>query len=362
MSKGKGGKGAIFYGTCYNCGAIGHSSQRCPELGKGFKGNCHGCGTKGHTKAECPKGTPKGKGKGMNSVEGGGDKGGLNLGGGDEVEPEAAPSTASSQKAADYIQPQYGNAMYFPPEAWDWNGCYTLERAPEETKSTIGVLERVKEIEEGTRVKKTRFEKEGGWNEIGRKGKVIKDRNQVMAVNGTDTKKQESTWVKVTAVMDSGAVETMCGKGHLDEEDVTETKSSKKGMRYMAADGGYITNMGEGDVQGKSEEGIPLKLKAQVGDKITKMLIAVKRVCEGGNMVMFNVDQESLKELAKCENMDPNMIVNKKSGTKSKINEENGLYTYPIWTRRRVRNETEKKVNAIGKGEERTNEDYFEVF
>ena len=78
---------------------------------------------------------------------------------------------------------------------------------------------------------------------------------------------------------------------------------------------------------------------------------------------MFNVDQESLKELAKCENMDPNMIVNKKSGTKSKINEENGLYTYPIWTRRRVRNETEKKVNAIGKGEERNDEDCFdEVF
>ena len=251
--------------------------------------------------------------------------------------------------------------MYYPPEAWEYNECYALERVLEETRSTIGVLERVKEGE-GTRIKKTRFEKEEGWSEVGKGGKAIKEKNQVMAVNGTEKKEQEFTWVKVNAVMDSGAVETMCGKRHLDEEDVTETDSSKKGMRYMAADGGYITNIGEGDVQGKSEEGIPLKLKAQVGDKITKMLIAVKRACEGGNMVMFNVDQESLKALAKCENMDPNMIVNKKSGTRSKINEENGLYTYPIWTRRRVRSETEKKVNTIGKGGERTNEDYFDEF
>ena len=44
--------------------------------------------------------------------------------------------------------------MYYPPEAWDYNECYALERVLEETKSTIGVLERVKD-EEGIRTKKT---------------------------------------------------------------------------------------------------------------------------------------------------------------------------------------------------------------
>ena len=105
-----------------------------------------------------------------------------------------------------------------------------------------------------------------------------------------------------------------------------------------------------------------MKLKAQVGDKITKMLIAVKRACEGGNMVMFNVDKEALKELVKCEGMDPNMIVNKKTGTRSKINEENGLYTYPIWTKRRVRDEAKGKVNTVGKGSEGNGSTFEECF
>ena len=105
-----------------------------------------------------------------------------------------------------------------------------------------------------------------------------------------------------------------------------------------------------------------MKLKAQVGDKITKMLIAVKRACEGGNMVMFNVDREALKELVKCEGMDPNMIVNKKTGTRSKINEENGLYTYPIWTKRRVRKDTGGKVNTMEKGKEGSSNSFEECF
>ena len=41
---------------------IGHSSNYCPYLGKGFKGTCKGCGIIGHKEAVCPKG----KGKGQN--------------------------------------------------------------------------------------------------------------------------------------------------------------------------------------------------------------------------------------------------------------------------------------------------------
>ena len=168
----------------------------------------------------------------MNTVGEEGSQGGLNLGGGDEKEPEGEKQT---HKEAGFVQPYYGNAVYYPPEVWDYNGCYALEQVLEETKHTIGVLERVKD-EEGTRIKKTRFEEEEGWSVIGKKGKA-KEKNPVMAINGMEDKKQEFKWVKVNAVMDSGAVETMCGKEHLDEEDVTETESSKKGMRYMAADG-----------------------------------------------------------------------------------------------------------------------------
>ena len=99
------------------------------------------------------------------------------------------------------------------------------------------------------------------------------------------------------AIVDSGAIDTVCGPAHMDQEDIMETEASKRGMKYCAANGGHIKNMGEGDVKAKSMEGIPLEMKAQVGDKITKMLIAVRRACEAGNMVVFNVDREAIGKL-----------------------------------------------------------------
>ena len=52
-SKGKGKEGKLgkggekipnpFYGTCEECGTIGHKKAQCPKLGKGFKGVCFGC-------------------------------------------------------------------------------------------------------------------------------------------------------------------------------------------------------------------------------------------------------------------------------------------------------------------------------
>jgi len=56
--KGK-GKGMEFQnpyrGYCANCHLIGHSSNYCPYLGKGFKGTCKGCGIIGHKQALCPR-------------------------------------------------------------------------------------------------------------------------------------------------------------------------------------------------------------------------------------------------------------------------------------------------------------------
>ena len=66
-SKGKGkGFQNPYFGYCANCNLIGHSSNYCPYLGKGFKGSCQGCGVYGHRIALCPKG--KGKEKEMPTV------------------------------------------------------------------------------------------------------------------------------------------------------------------------------------------------------------------------------------------------------------------------------------------------------
>ena len=39
----------------------------------------------------------------------------------------------------------------------------------------------------------------------------------------------------------------------------------------------------------------------QVGDKLTNMLIAVRRVVESGNMVVFGANMKAIRKLAACE-------------------------------------------------------------
>jgi hypothetical protein len=143
-----------------------------------------------------------------------------------------------------------------------------------------------------------------------------------------------SEWVKVKAVFDSGAVETVTPKRTIGEGKMRATEMSRKGYHYSSADGGEITNLGEGDIEGISEDGIPVKLTAQVGDKINRTLIAARRVVGMGNMVILGADREALKRLSKMDKIEDHMIMDKKSGTLSKIYEEGGLYVYPIWMKK----------------------------
>lgn len=105
--------------------------------------------------------------------------------------------------------------------------------------------------------------------------------------------------------------------------------------------------MGEGDFEGKSDEGIPLAFTTQVGDKISRMLIAVGKTGEAGNMTIFNADMKAIRELASRDKINEHFIDNKKSGISSKINKEGGLYKYAIWIRRR---KTRDMCNTIEKG------------
>ncbi len=134
-------------------------------------------------------------------------------------------------------------------------------------------------------------------------------------------------------------------------------------MKYTCADKGHVRNLGEGIIEGKSTDGIPIKMKIQVGDKMNRMLISVSRVSEGGNMVLFNADRRALRELLRKQGeLAPNMIVNKKSGINSKIHKENGLYTHPIWTKRKVRKEIAKVGNEEEQQEENGEDEFSAVF
>jgi hypothetical protein len=86
-------------------------------------------------------------------------------------------------------------------------------------------------------------------------------------------------------------------------------------------------------------DGTPIEFTTQVGDKITKMLLAVRRMTESGNMVIFGANLKSIRKLAALDKIEPNLIVGK-NGKKSEIVDKDGMYTYPIKIKRKHARET----------------------
>jgi len=172
--------------------------------------------------------------------------------------------------------------------------------------------------------------------------------------------------IKAEGIMDSGAYDTITSKAMLG--DVALRKTDKTGTSYFGPDGGGIKNIGEGDIIGKSDEGIPIALTAQVGDNIKKLLISIRRVAEAGNMVIFNADLKALKglvkQIEKGEKLENNVIVGIRSGVKSKIHDNNGMYTYPITMKRKKKKRDDMDVgmlegNKFGPLAEDSEEDLF---
>ena len=85
--------------------------------------------------------------------------------------------------------------------------------------------------------------------------------------------------------------------------------------------------MGEADTVGKSADGAPIEFTTQVGDRIQKMLLAVRRMTQGGNMVIFGANIKSIRKLAALDKIEQNVIVGK-NRKKSEIIDKHGMYVY----------------------------------
>ena len=360
--KGPTGK-TIFYGPCHNCGTPGHSAGGCPHLGKGFKGNCNSCGSLGHTWDQCPK-FPYGKGKGkggMNSVDNGNEQ--MHLGGGDEgPEPEGEKgneeSTENSQFAGmnkfgpiseghdwneDYNNPQYDTWEswgYGPPGLYGMQGCYTLKKFDE------GEHEKCDEdCGCGFQKKETKWEKKNR-----RRGEAFKKGNmpgEVMSVG----KAEKTDWIEIDAIVDSGAIDTIAPEALVEGLKVRQTETSKRKGKYSSADGGVIRNLGECEMEGFGEDGTAMKLVTQVGDKVTNMLIAVRRMVESGNMVVFGANHQAIRKLAACGKIEKNMIV-AKNGRRTEIKDEDGMYIHKMKIKK---GKDDMDLGNVNSGRDRTN-------
>ena len=150
----------------------------------------------------------------------------------------------------------------------------------------------------------------------------------LMAVRPKEDAEMET--VRVDAVMDSGAFDTVIPKQMLGGNELRETRASREGWNWTDVQGKPVKNVGEGDLKAVSEDGIPIEFTAQVGEGIKKMLLSVKRACQNGNMIIFGANLKAIRELAKHDTIENNVIVGTKSGVKSEIKEKNGMYVYPM--------------------------------
>ena len=334
-----GGKGSngrpIFYGACHGCGVIGHSKAQCPELGKGFKGKCNGCGLRGHPVAQCPKGKGGGfkgygKGNGINNVNPEESGSGLNLGGGESpTTDEKETKTESGSGGADAQQSQYGqdynsgyvwipdsqgpcNMGYAYPQMEDWNQGWGDSRwmslvSKDKPETEFKVVNRRKDK---------------------RDDRAILALNKRMRdLNPGECELEE---IEVDGVMDSGAYDTICSDELMGGNEIRDTVASKNGINYYGPNGNPIKNKGEGDLEGIAGDGIPVQFTAQIGESIKKLLISVRRAVKSGNMVIFGADLKAIRELAKLDLIEDNLIVGTQTGIRSKIHDKNGMYVYPM--------------------------------
>ena len=95
------------------------------------------------------------------------------------------------------------------------------------------------------------------------------------------------TWEKITMAVDSGAVDHVIRKDEAASIPLRETKASKAGMCYTAANGTDIANYGEKKISGLNDDREPAGMVAQVAD-VRRNLGSVMKIMETGNKIVFD--------------------------------------------------------------------------
>jgi hypothetical protein len=128
--------------------------------------------------------------------------------------------------------------------------------------------------------------------------------------------REKDGWERVRVQVDSGAIDTVAPKGVAAELPIRETRASKMGLGYVAANGRKHEHFGERIIKGSADAGIGVEMAFQVTD-VKRPLGSVYRVNQTGHKVVLD-GRESY-------------MVHKKPGIITPIEEENGKYMFNIW-------------------------------
>ena len=96
----------------------------------------------------------------------------------------------------------------------------------------------------------------------------------------------ESEWVEVKSVVDSGATKCVAPRSLADQIPIKESEASKRGLSFQGAGGEKIRNYGTRTIPAMTNEWLPLEMMYDVAD-VVKPLNSVSQICDGDNTVIF---------------------------------------------------------------------------
>ena len=99
-------------------------------------------------------------------------------------------------------------------------------------------------------------------------------------------KTEEHGWVKIRAIPDSGAIESVAPHDMALAYTVYPSAGSKRGQHNVTASGDEIPNEGEQFLPSVSENGVVTKQRWQMA-AVTRPLQSVGELCDSGNRVIF---------------------------------------------------------------------------
>ena len=97
---------------------------------------------------------------------------------------------------------------------------------------------------------------------------------------------------------------------------IKDTPASRAGLKYRAAIGTPIDNLGEKSIQGVTKQGNKVGMTFQIAD-VTKPLGAVRAMLAAGNKVVFEAGNSYIQDKTRT--------------IKTPIEERNGAYVFDIW-------------------------------
>ena len=118
--------------------------------------------------------------------------------------------------------------------------------------------------------------------------------------------------------IDSGAAESVLPVDAVPNETLVEGEAKRRGVRYIAANGGKMDNLGEKKVRFRRDGSDAVNsITFQVTD-VGKPLASVSRILDKGNSVVFSRGSEG------------SYILNEKTRQKIPIKEEKGTFVMDV--------------------------------